>query len=80
MPACIGHGSKGSAKGEAELRWTTPIEQLDMAKFLPMFVDGVREKEDPYKFVAIQGTFVSQATRSNKNCADFLVCRSSSIE
>jgi len=57
VPACVGHGSKGAAKGEPELKWTTPIAQIDMAKYLPMFVDGVRETEEPYRFVAVQGTF-----------------------
>merc|ERR1711920_1087204 len=29
---------------------------LDYHHYLPMFFDGLREKEDPYRFLAIQGT------------------------
>lgn len=80
VPACVGHGSKGSAKGEAELRWTIPLETIDMAKYLPIFFDGVREIEEPYRFVATQGTFellnrmiALQSGHEVINCLDELV-------
>merc|ERR1711977_682006 len=28
-----------------------------MGHYLPIFMDGLREKEDPYRFMAVQGTY-----------------------
>ncbi len=33
------------------------FENFNFQLFLPIFVDGIREKHDPYKFLSIQGTF-----------------------
>lgn len=33
------------------------FEHFDYQLYLPIFVDGIREKTDPYRFLAIQGTF-----------------------
>lgn len=33
------------------------LEHLDFHHYLPIFFDGLREKQDPYRFLAIQGTF-----------------------
>jgi hypothetical protein len=33
------------------------ISQLDYHHYLPIFFEGVREKIDPYRFLAIQGVF-----------------------
>jgi hypothetical protein len=33
------------------------VEQLDYHHYLPIFFDGLREKHDPYRHLAIQGTF-----------------------
>jgi hypothetical protein len=33
------------------------VEQLDYHHYLPIFFDGLREKSDPYRYLAIQGTF-----------------------
>merc|ERR1712072_327688 len=33
------------------------IEKLDYHHYLPIFFDGLREKEDPYRFLAVQGTY-----------------------
>ncbi|CEO97863.1 Parkin co-regulated protein [Plasmodiophora brassicae] len=32
------------------------IEKLDYHHYLPIFFDGLREKQEPYKFLALQGT------------------------
>ena len=31
------------------------VDKLDYHHYLPIFLDGIREKEDPYRFLAIQG-------------------------
>lgn len=31
------------------------VEKLDYHHYLPIFFDGIREKEDPYRFLAIKG-------------------------
>ena len=33
------------------------IEKLDYHHYLPIFFDGLREKKDPYRFLAVQGVF-----------------------
>ncbi len=35
--------------------WKVDIEKLDYSHYLPIFFDGAREKEEPYRFLAIQG-------------------------
>ena len=37
--------------------WKVEIEKLDYHHYLPIFFDGIREKEDPYRFLAVQGTY-----------------------
>jgi hypothetical protein len=40
------------------IKWKDPIfEKFNFQLYLPIFVDGIREKTDPYRFLAIQGTF-----------------------
>merc|ERR1712150_88041 len=39
-----------------KIMWKVDIEKLDYHHYLPMFFDGLREKEEPYRFLAIQGT------------------------
>ena len=31
--------------------------QLDYQHYLPIFFEGIREKQDPYRFLAVQGVF-----------------------
>jgi hypothetical protein len=31
--------------------------QLDYHPYLPIFFEGIREKQDPYRFLAVQGVF-----------------------
>mmetsp|Transcript_28693 Transcript_28693/g.66167 ORF Transcript_28693/g.66167 Transcript_28693/m.66167 type:complete len:592 (+) Transcript_28693:79-1854(+) len=40
----------------ARLIWTVDLEDVSLQRYLPLFVDGLREKEDPYCFVAFEGT------------------------
>merc|ERR1712187_440980 len=37
------------------IAWKVDIEKLDYHHYLPIFVDGLREKDDPYRFLAIEG-------------------------
>merc|ERR1712039_811880 len=39
-----------------KIAWKVDIEKLDYHHYLPIFFDGIREKEDPYRFLAVQGT------------------------
>ena len=49
LPCAIEHRS--SANG---LSWVCPLHNLDYEHYLPIFFDGVRCTEDPYKFMARQ--------------------------
>ena len=35
--------------------WKVDVDKLDYHYYLPIFFDGVREKEDPYQFLAVKG-------------------------
>lgn len=37
------------------ITWKVDIEKLDYHHYLPIFFDGLREKEDPYRFLAVEG-------------------------
>mmetsp|Transcript_2427 Transcript_2427/g.6504 ORF Transcript_2427/g.6504 Transcript_2427/m.6504 type:complete len:339 (-) Transcript_2427:407-1423(-) len=37
------------------ISWKVEIEKLDYHHYLPIFFDGLREKEDPYRFLAVEG-------------------------
>jgi len=39
-----------------KLSWKVEAEKLDYHHYLPIFMDGLREKEDPYRFLAVEGT------------------------
>jgi hypothetical protein len=51
MPIAVSHG------GTNKIVWKVPVDQLDYHHYLPIFFDGLREKCDPYRFLAIQGVF-----------------------
>ncbi len=42
--------------GRKILAWKVDIEKLDYNLYLPIFFDGLREKQYPYNFLALQGT------------------------
>jgi len=37
------------------ISWKVEIDKLDYHHYLPIFFDGIREKEDPYRFLAVEG-------------------------
>jgi len=37
--------------------WKVDIEKLDFFFYLPIFCSGLREKEDPYRFLSVQGCY-----------------------
>lgn len=52
LPVKVAH-----TKGGGKIDWRTPMEKLDYNHYLPIFFDGLREKEDPYRFLAVQGCY-----------------------
>mmetsp|Transcript_2907 Transcript_2907/g.9793 ORF Transcript_2907/g.9793 Transcript_2907/m.9793 type:complete len:304 (+) Transcript_2907:90-1001(+) len=52
LPIAIEHRGVGN-----RIQWKIDIEKLDYHHYLPIFFDGLREKEEPYRFLAVQGTF-----------------------
>jgi len=39
-----------------KVNWKVDIDKLDYHHYLPIFFDGLREKEDPFRFLAVEGT------------------------
>eukprot|EP01068_Selenidium_serpulae_P012357 Selendium_serpulae@DN5805_c0_g1_i10.p1 len=52
LPVRVFHGGNGGNR----VKWIVDIRELDYSKFLPLFVDGLREKDNPYRLLAVQGT------------------------
>ncbi len=50
LPVSIRHRTKLS------LEFKAAIESIDVSYFLPIFVDGLRERKQPFRFVAQEGT------------------------
>lgn len=42
---------------QRKVQWKVDFEKLDYHHYLPIFFDGIREREEPYKFLARQGTY-----------------------
>lgn len=41
-----------------KIKWKEQsFEKFNFQLYLPIFIDGIREKSDPYRFLAVQGTF-----------------------
>jgi len=51
LPIAIEHGP------QLRIYWKVEIQQLDYHHYLPIFFEGIREKMDPYRFLAVQGAF-----------------------
>jgi hypothetical protein len=50
LPIAIDHrGSKNV------IAWKVEIEKLDYHHYLPIFFDGIRETQEPYRFLAVKG-------------------------
>jgi hypothetical protein len=54
LPIIVEHSGSG-----CKLKWTKDVDltQLDYHHYLPIFFEGLREKADPYRFLAVQGIF-----------------------
>ncbi len=37
------------------IAWKVEIEKLDYHHYLPIFFDGIRETQEPYRFLAVKG-------------------------
>ena len=42
---------------KSKLQWKVEISKLDYHHYLPIFMDGLRENEEPYRFIAEQGVY-----------------------
>ena len=51
LPIAIEHGPPN------KIFWKVDVMQLDYHHYLPIFFEGIREKQDPYRFLSIQGVF-----------------------
>lgn len=51
LPIAIQHGPQN------RIAWKVEVTQLDYHHYLPVFFEGLREKSDPYRFLAVQGAF-----------------------
>jgi len=52
LPLSVCHGAGGG-----KIAWKVDMEKLDYHHYLPIFFDGAREQEDPYRFLAVQGCY-----------------------
>jgi hypothetical protein len=52
LPIQVYHGNTWN-----KIAWKVDIDKLDYHHYLPIFFDGLREKEDPYRFLAVQGVY-----------------------
>jgi hypothetical protein len=60
VPVTISHGAK------RKLAWKVDIGKLDYHHYLPLFFEGLRELEEPYTFIAFQGSLELLARGGNK--------------
>jgi hypothetical protein len=51
LPIQIEHGPSN------KIQWKIEVGKLDYHHYLPIFMEGIREKCDPYRFLAVQGVF-----------------------
>ncbi|KAG9416077.1 hypothetical protein AC1031_000473 [Aphanomyces cochlioides] len=51
IPICVDPGTGGNA-----LRWTKSLDEIDYSVLLPLFLDGTRETQEPYHFLASKGS------------------------
>lgn len=51
LPIAVEHGPQN------KIFWKVDVMQLDYHHYLPIFFEGVREKQDPYRFLSVQGVF-----------------------
>ena len=67
LPIQVKHGAQNS------LTWKVDLDKLDYHHYLPAFLDGIREKEEPYRFMAVQGSYdllgIGNSAPANANAA-----------
>lgn len=51
---------------QRRLLWKVDFDKLDYHHYLPVFFDGIREKEEPYKFLARRGCYDLMAKGGQK--------------
>jgi len=51
LPIALSHGMQNV------VQWKVAVDQLDYHHYLPIFFEGIREKHEPYRFLAVQGSF-----------------------
>ncbi|KAL0211532.1 hypothetical protein RCL1_005158 [Eukaryota sp. TZLM3-RCL] len=61
LPVSIDHSGAGNTT-----HWRIAIDQLDYHHYLPIFFDGLRETEEPYRFLAREGTIKLLKAGKNK--------------
>jgi len=49
LPVQVRHATQNT------ISWKVDVDKLDYHHYLPIFFDGLREKEDPYRFLAVEG-------------------------
>jgi Parkin co-regulated protein len=59
------------------ISWKVEIERLDYHHYLPIFFDGIREVEEPYRFLATKG--VEDLLKARPACARCIVRRNSGV-
>ena len=47
LPISIDHGPQN------KIYWKIDVAQLDYHHYLPIFFEGIREKQDPYRFLSV---------------------------
>lgn len=70
LPIALEHKGTGNT-----INWKLSPQKLDYRHYLPIFFDGLREKEEPYRFFAVRGTFEMLAVGKEKvvNCIPQLI-------
>ena len=51
LPIALEHGA------QLKIFWKVDVIQLDYHHYLPIFFEGIREKQEPYRFLSVQGVF-----------------------
>ena len=54
------------------IAWKVDVDKLDYHHYLPIFFDGVREKEEPYRFLAVKGVEDMLRAGARRSCPSSL--------
>lgn len=63
------------------IAWKVDVEKLDYHHYLPIFMDGIREIEEPYRFLAVKvnvydvGVFILLLVHCRTRVSEFRVDR-----